>query len=654
MRAYYSNQVSNFLKAPDDEILGQLLINHVFSNDQEQKRAWAEQIQVLKFALNNFSEGAIYFEFSIPRMGKRADNILILNGFIYILEFKVYSKTYDSFAVEQAVDYALDLKNFHQGSHDKTIIPILVATEAPDVDNEINFDSDGIANCIKANKNNLGHIIGQISQLHAHIQFDTNEWINSPYKPTPTIVEAAQALYSNHSVEDITRNDAGAINLSRTTKAIEEIIKHSKSNNQKSICFVTGVPGAGKTLAGLNIATQSMNYEKDEHAVFLSGNGPLVKVLREALIRDKAKKDNLSKKKVEHQVHAFIQNIHHFRDEYFQDNNTPVEKIIIFDEAQRAWDKEQASKFMNKKNKAKDFDYSEPEFLINVMNRHKDWCVIICLIGNGQEINTGEAGLPEWFRCLEERFSDWNIYCSPEMSSHNSPKINHNEDLHLSVCVRSFRSELVAEFIHNVVENNPNKANTIYEKINQDYPIFLTRDLNEAKSWIKQHTKGTQRAGILASSNGIRLRPEGIHVKSDVDCVNWFLNPKEDVRSSCYLEETATEFEVQGLELDWAIVCWDANYRRENDNWAHYSFKGTKWQNINKDEDKTHLKNAYRVLLTRARQGMIIFVPKGSDEDKTRSPEFYDAIYEYLKNCGITEINTIPSDSFNVYRQCLF
>lgn len=648
MRAYYSNEVSNFLKAPDNEILGQLLINHAFSNDQEQKRAWAEQIRILKFVLQNFSEGTIYFEFSIPRMGKRADNILILNGLIFILEFKVFSKTYDNYAVDQAVDYALDLKNFHQGSHNKTIIPILVATEALDAKNEINFDNYGISNCFRANKNNLGHIIGQIAQKHSKTAFDTNEWIKAPYKPTPTIVEAAQALYSNHSVEDITRNDAGAINLSRTTKAMEEIIKYSKSNNKKSICFVTGVPGAGKTLAGLNIATQSMNYEKDEHAVFLSGNGPLVKVLREALIRDKAKKENLSKKKVEHEVYAFIQNIHHFRDEYFQDNNAPAEKVIIFDEAQRAWDKEQASKFMNKKNKVKDFDYSEPEFLINVMDRHKDWCVIICLIGSGQEINTGEAGLPEWFRCLEERFSDWNVYCAPEMSSLNSPKINQNRDLHLSVCVRSFRSELVAEFIHNVVENKPSEAKTIYEKINQDYPIFLTRDLNEAKSWIKQQTKGTQRAGVLASSNGIRLRPEGIHVKSGVDCVNWFLNPKEDVRSSCYLEEAATEFEVQGLELDWTIVCWDANYRRENDNWAHYSFKGTKWQNKNQDEDKTYLKNAYRVLLTRARQGMVIFVPKGSSDDKTRSPEFYDAIYEYLKNCGITEINTIPSDSFNV------
>lgn len=648
MRAYYSNEVSNFLKAPDNEILGQLLINHAFSNDQEQKRAWAEQIRILKFVLQNFSEGTIYFEFSIPRMGKRADNILILNGLIYILEFKVYSKTYDNYAIDQAVDYALDLKNFHQGSHDKTIIPILVSTEAQDASNEVNFGNDGISNCIKANKNNLGRIIGQIAQKHNKAAFDTNEWINSPYKPTPTIVEAAQALYSNHSVEDITRNDAGAINLSRTTKAIEEIIKHSKSNNKKSICFVTGVPGAGKTLAGLNIATQSMNYEKDEHAVFLSGNGPLVKVLREALIRDKAKKENLSKKKVEHQVHAFIQNIHHFRDEYFQDNNAPVEKVIIFDEAQRAWDKEQASKFMNKKNKVKDFVYSEPEFLINVMDRHKDWCVIICLIGNGQEINTGEAGLPEWFRCLEECFSDWNVYCAPEMSSLNGLKINHNKDLHLNVCVRSFRSELVAEFIHNIVENNPNEAKTIYEKINHDYPIFLTRNLNKAKSWIKQQTKGTQRAGILASSNGIRLRPEGIHVKSDVDCVNWFLNPKEDVRSSCYLEEAATEFEVQGLELDWTIVCWDANYRRENDNWAYYSFKGTKWQNKNKDEDKTYLKNAYRVLLTRARQGMVIFVPDGSSEDETRLPKYYNDIYDYLKNCGITEMNTIPSDSFNV------
>ena len=364
MRAYYSEKVSKFLNTPDNEILGQLLLKHCFTNDLEQKRARAEQISILKHSLAGFPEAAIYFEFSIPRMGKRVDNILILNGIIYILEFKIFAKSYDTYAIEQVVDYALDLKNFHSGSHDKTIIPILISTMAPDIQNSLIFAHDNISNCLKLNAHNLGQMIADIDLKYRKECFDANLWENSSYKPTPTIVEASQALYSNHSVKEISRHGADAINLTLTKNTVEEIIKSSKRDKQKSICFITGVPGAGKTLAGLDIATQSMNYDKDEHACFLSGNGSLVKVLREALIRDKSKRENISKKKAEPQVYAFIQNIHHFRDEYYEDKNAPVEKVVIFDEAQRAWNKEQSSKFMNKKNKVKDFDYSEPEFLI--------------------------------------------------------------------------------------------------------------------------------------------------------------------------------------------------------------------------------------------------------------------------------------------------
>ncbi len=648
MRAYYSDKISNFLTTSDNEILGQLLMKHKFSNDQEQKNAWAQQIEILKFALKDFPDGTIYFEFAIPRMGKRADNILIFNGIIYVLEFKVYSRQYDNYAIDQATDYALDLKNFHSESHNKVIIPILIATEGESPTGTIKFDKDGVASCIRANKNNLGFIISKINSKYAREPFDAYAWENSSYKPTPTIVEAAQRLYSKHSVEDISRSDAGAINLTKTTKAIEHIIKNSKQNNKKSICFITGVPGAGKTLAGLNIATQSMNYEKDEHAVFLSGNGPLVFVLREALIRDKSQRENISKIKIEKEVYAFIQNIHHFRDEYFQDENAPIERVVIFDEAQRAWDKEQASKFMTKKNKIADFDFSEPEFLINVMNRHQDWCVIICLIGNGQEINTGEAGISEWFRCLRDKYSGWDIYCAPNLDEASLVNVNNNSDLHLNVSLRSFRSERLSEFVHNVVENNSHKAKEIFSELECNYPIFLTRNLNEAKLWIKQQSRGSERHGMLASSNGLRLRPEGIYVKNDIKCENWFLNNKEDIRSSYCLEEVATEFDVQGLELDWAIVCWDANYRRENNNWGHYTFRGTKWQNINKTEDKKYLMNSYRVLLTRARQGMIIFVPEGSNNDKTRLNCYYDGIYEYLKLCGIKDLISKPSEALTV------
>ena len=637
MRAYYSETVSKFLNTPDNEILGQLLMNHCFANDIEQKRAWAEQISILKYNLVDYPEATIYFEFSIPRMGKRVDNILILNGIIYILEFKIFAKSYDTYAIEQVVDYALDLKNFHSGSHDKTIIPILISTMAPDIQNSLIFAHDNISNCLKLNAHNLGQMIMDSDLRYRKECFDVNSWENSSYKPTPTIVEAAQALYANHSVKEISRHGADAINLTLTKNTVEEIIKSSKRNKQKSICFITGVPGAGKTLAGLDIATQSMNYDKDEHACFLSGNGPLVKVLREALIRDKSKRENISKKKAEPQVYAFIQNIHHFRDEYYEDKSAPVEKVVIFDEAQRAWNKEQASKFMNKKNKVKDFDYSEPEFLIGVMDRHQDWCVIVCLIGSGQEINTGEAGLDEWFKTLSEKYTDWKIYCSNDVECRENKNVNKKDGLHLSVSLRSFRSAQLSEFVQNLIDNNPKHAKVIYEELSKQYPIYLTRDLNEAKDWLRNKARGSERTGLLAHSNAMRLKPEGIFVKSEIDCTNWFLNRKTDVRSSCALEDCATEFDVQGLELDWTIIAWEANLRYNN-GWEYLKFSGDKWKNINNNDDRKYLLNSYRVLLTRARQGMIIFVPKGENSDETRLPEFYDSVAEDLFECGIQKL----------------
>lgn len=381
-RAYYSNKVSNFLSSDDNQILGKILRKSCFSDNLNQKKSWKEQIKILKNSLKNFHNAFIYFEFTIPRMGKRIDNIIILDGIIYILEFKINSIKFYNNDEEQVIDYALDLRNFHEGSHDKIIIPILISTEA-----ENNYFDDrfiiknNISKCLKANKDNLSNVISSINAKYKQKDFDINLWEKSSYKPTPTIIEAAIYLYKNHSVENITHNEAGAKNILLTTHTVKEIIECSKKNNRKSICFITGVPGSGKTLAGLNIASQSMNYQEDEHACFLSGNGSLVKVLREAIIRNRANlSKDISKKEIEAKVNVFIQNIHHFRDEYIGDN-IPLEKVVIFDEAQRAWDKTKLSKFMKDKKNINNFNYSEPEFLIEIMNRHKDWSVIICLIG---------------------------------------------------------------------------------------------------------------------------------------------------------------------------------------------------------------------------------------------------------------------------------
>lgn len=470
--------------------------------------------------------------------------------------------------------------------------------------------------------------------------------------PTPTIVEAAQALYRGHDVDEITRKDASAINLSQTTDAINKIIDDSKQNHKKSICFVTGVPGAGKTLAGLNISIERQNVAKDEHAVFLSGNDPLVKVLQEALARDdKQRNENTRKEDALRKAKEFIQIIHHFRDEAISVETAPIEKVVIFDEAQRAWTEPQLTDFMKTKKGQLNFNMSEPEFLISIMDRHDDWTTIICLIGGGQEINKGEAGLTEWFDAIRKDFPYWDVYVSDRivdfeyLRGQQLKQLLDNipytivPELHLGVSLRSFRSEDVSAFVKALLDTDINTAKDLYQKFKGVYPIVITRDIDHAKKWILAQAKGSQRYGITASSKAKRLRKYGVWVQSKVDAPNWFLNDKTDVRSSYFLEETATEFDIQGLELDWSIVCWDADLRFKKDQFHYFEFKGTKWNKIQKEENITYLINAYRVLLTRARQGIVIFLPEGDAQDITRLPEFYDPTYQYLLDIGISSID---------------
>lgn len=475
-----------------------------------------------------------------------------------------------------------------------------------------------------------------------------------PLGATPTIVEAAQALYTGHNVDDITRNDAGVKNISITTNAINKIIEDSQANNKKSICFVTGVPGAGKTLVGLNLGIQKSNAKKGEHAVFLSGNFPLVKVLQEALVRDRIesmKKLGLTVKKSDERrkTNAFIQIIHKYRDSFINNNDIPPEHIVIFDEAQRSWNHKKIASFMKTKKGISNFDYSEPEFLISTMDRHKNWAVIVCLIGGGQEINEGEGGLPEWFNALKVKFKNWDIYVSCNLKDEylinnewknmtSGLNIKETKDLHLSISLRSFRTPDLSDFIKHSLDLDINNAKQIYKNINNKYPIRITRDLKRAKEWIKEKASGSQKYGILASSGALRLKPEGIFVKNEIDVCNWFLNSKEDVRSCYALEDVVTEFDVQGLEVDYSIVCWDADFRIKEGKWEYKKFHGNKWINILSSEDKLYLKNTYRVLLTRARQGMVIFIPKGCDDDITRQSKYYDGTFSYLKSIGIEEI----------------
>lgn len=657
MRAYYSDSINDFIKIDNNTILGQLTQKHSHTLEDLQKNAWLKQIDILKQQLHVFENGHLFFEFSIPRMGKRVDNVLIINDLIFVLEFKIGDTSYQKHGIEQVMDYALDLKNFHEGSHKAKLIPILISTRAPAKQNILMSYQDNLFAPLFANENNLSEIISLCLKSSIGELIDTNNWANSIYKPTPTIIEAAQALYRGHNVQEISRSDSETINLSRTTDCINEIIEYSKAHHKKSICFVTGVPGAGKTLAGLNIANERMKADEDEHAVFLSGNGPLVSVLREALIRDavltsKQKNESLTKKEASIKACAFIQNIHHFRDDNLISDKAPIEKVVVFDEAQRAWSREQASSFMKRKKGKDDFDMSEPEFLIDVMNRHEDWCTIICLIGGGQEINTGEAGLQEWIEALKNRFSDWDIYYSSLISenknyiSNDGIKIwldengNAKDDLHLSVSVRSFRSEKLSDFIHAILELDIDEAKELHSEIKVDYPLFITRDFNYAKQWLIDQARGSERFGVVASSGARRLRPYGIDVKNEIAVEYWFLNDKDDVRSSYFLEDIATEFDIQGLEIDWACMVWGENFYFDGKTWNYQSFKGTKFQNINSEANQNYLKNSYRVLLTRARQGMIIYIPKGDAIDQTRAGKYYDGTYQYLKNLGIDELNS--------------
>ncbi len=652
-RFYYSNSIEGFLKDSSNEILGELSRNSEFADEQTQKAAWLVQIQSLKYCLINH-DGHIFFEYAIPRMGRRVDVVLVIQNVIMVLEYKAGEKHFLASAIDQVWDYGLDLKNFHETSHSPVLAPILVATEAADrpLFSDFNVAPDGLLSPILTNSKQLSLVIDNLLRFATGEQIDLTNWAEGRYNPTPTIIEAATALFNNHSVADIARKDASARNLRETSTEISEIIVKSKARGEKAICFVTGVPGAGKTLVGLDVANRHMKADSGATSVFLSGNGPLVAILREALARDsvqRAKDQGAKLKKGEavSRVKVFIQNVHHYRDEYLRDSRAPIDHVAIFDEAQRAWNLKETSSFMKRKKNQPNFNHSEPEFLISCLDRHKDWAVIVCLVGGGQEINRGEAGIGEWIESLNRSFPNWNIYISNRLTDDEYAagevlsKIQHKEHvrvddrLHLSVSMRSYRAENVSSFVKGLLDLDVDGARNHYASINKKYPLVMTRDLVTAKKWLREKARGNERYGLVVSSNAHRLKPHAIDIKSPMNPVHWFLEGKDDVRSSYFLEDAATEFHVQGLELDWACVTWDADFRYAPDAWGTYAFTGSRWNRVLSPERKQYLKNAYRVLLTRARQGMVIVVPNGDSCDETRRPEFYDSTYEYLKDIGI-------------------
>jgi len=654
LHAYYSAPLTSFLCDDLSRIIGELTLRSEFAVDELQRDAWSSAARILQTACEGLS-GTVFLEYVVPRIGSRLDAVIISGSAVIALEFKVGATSYLRADENQIWDYALDLRNFHLGSRDAEIFPILVATEAPETPVDLSpAHPDRVYRPMRANAQSLGALLSLILRQARGPFLDAEAWGRAPYRPTPTIIQAAQALYANHSVDAIARHDAGE-NLTATSNTVDRVVARARSEKKRAIVFITGVPGAGKTLVGLNLATRRLDENAATHAVYLSGNAPLVKVLREALTRDevarlRAQKRRKSKAEVGQPIKAFIQNVHHFRDAGLRDDSAPSDHVVIFDEAQRAWDREMTASFMQRKKGRANFTQSEPEFLISYLDRHRDWAVIVCLVGGGQEINRGEAGISAWIEAVRDHFPHWEIYApgnmlGPEYHAENALQsisargnLSYDQGLHLAVSMRSFRAEKVSEFVHALLECDKSRARSLLETAADKYPIVVTRDLAQAKAWVRAKARGNERVGLVASSAAHRLKPHAIDIRVTIDPVHWFLNSDDDPRSSMYLEDAATEFQVQGLELDWACVSWDADLRLRQRDWEYHSFVGARWNRVKKPERRRYLKNAYRVLLTRARQGMAIFVPPGDSTDPTRLPEYYDATYGYLSDLGIPQI----------------
>jgi hypothetical protein len=457
--AWYRASIMDFLVDPSESVIGKLVTASQFPSSIGQRNAWLSQIELLKNWLEGYS-GEVLLEFTIPRLGSRIDAVVLIGPVVFVIEFKVGAADFDYAAVSQVWDYALDLKNFHEASHFARIVPILVATEAktsPPL--KVDFADDLVCAPVRSQCSNVRTAIDMSLRQAIGNPIDPAAWSSAAYRPTPTIIEAARALYAKHSVQDIARHDAGARNLHLTSTRVDDLIRNSKANSRKSICFVTGVPGAGKTLVGLNIATQRRDESQPTHAVFLSGNEPLVAVLREALLRDEhARRRSLgekaSKARLANPIKSFIQNVHHFRDAALNDPKPPHDHVVIFDEAQRAWNRAKTEGFMKTRKGRPNFPFSEPAFLISYMDRHADWAVIICLVGGGQEIHTGEAGIGEWMLACSQYFPHWDLHISSSLTDSeydvgpllddikSRPNASFDDALHLAVSMRSFRAEI--------------------------------------------------------------------------------------------------------------------------------------------------------------------------------------------------------------------
>lgn len=668
MSAGYTSTVKDFLDCNPDTVVGvlsqQIASSGISQQHSKQINVWKQQVEVLKKAFNDMTEAAnhvvdwtLVLEYPIPRRQKRPDALILTDNMVFVVEFKFGATDYDAASRWQAEDYALNLRDFHAESSGRVIVPVLCATEARTIDEQAyQLNGSLVAPLLRTNAATLGTALGAsyrtLNDSCNTEKLDASAWLSSAYRPTLTIIEAAETLYENHSVRDISHNYAE--NLSATTDMVAQAILSAKTEKKRTLILITGVPGAGKTLTGLNVVHDpSIRSKQGPSGIFLSGNGPLVKVVREALVLNQQKAGR-RRNEAEHEVSTFIQNVHQFL-RYHRENSAaiPHEHVVVFDEAQRAWDRHQ----MNRK---QGVNCSEPFELLSVMERTADWSVVIGLVGGGQEIFLGEAGLEEWGRALQETTCNWNVIASPEVISGGASVAGHrlfengvpskldftSEPLaHLTVSVRSHRAQKITDWVNQLLEPNSTAA---CENVpgTKEFPLFVTRSLSDAREWLSLRSGGdiNKRSGLVCSSEDQRLRAYGLEnstpFRSGYAFEKWFLSPPDDVRSSFSLEVSASEFECQGLELDYVGVCWggDLTLDEGRNSWVYRNFRGAKWQNCRQKIAQNYILNRYRVLLTRARLGMVIWVPPGCKGDPTRPPEWFDGIYEHLRNAGVPEL----------------
>lgn len=624
-------------------LLTQGAANTGLSTDADQVIAWQSTLPLLQRQIKDLiilrpdlRSAGIYVEYEIPRRSKRIDAVIVNDICVHIIEFKTSLQQLDRASMWQTEDYALDLRDFHAGSKNKTISASLVSThEAPSIkETECSISLEAYS---------IDKLAIMLSKriTRASISFDLDSWSRAPYDPTPDVISATQHLFASHGVEDINR--AGADNLNATLKCLQQIATKSLSSKHHTVCFITGVPGSGKTLAGLSAAQTG---DAAIRAAYLSGNSPLITVLREAVARDAAKRHG-GIGKARRYAETLIQNVHKFIEEYGITNtsHTPPEKIVVFDEAQRAW---HAAKMSKKRNGELP---SEPDLMLEIMGRHKCGCLVIALVGNGQEIHDGEAGIAEWGRAIANSSKDWVVHAPPNPTNTKNqwlddlsqlPNLIFNPELHLTTVIRSPRATAIANWVDAALEGHADRAKDYLESLD-GFRMGLTRSLDSAKSWLRDASRNEMRAGLVASSGALRLRPEGLELETNFQRAfpveKWFLDGPEDVRSSHALEVAMTEFSCQGLEIDFAGVCWGSDFTRIDQNWSYRKFVGSKWNRVKQAQSQLYLRNKYRVLLTRSREGMVIFVPTGSSNDPTRDPLRLNATADYLQSCGVCSID---------------